>query len=194
MYEWNEKSTSWYDGDCFNFKSERLNETYVNFISKSCINGSYLYFYGESEKALPDGESAMVLSESLSNGTTFYYYANGTVEQYDSYWWVPSYPQWSDDVCEYTKYETYTWAVCKNASSIQIMDQIDMGNFTNSSIIDPYIISYEYTNTYYSMVWSNGTVEKHDYTFYYGKETTDYSRPQPGYLAEDDPKEDYYYS
>jgi hypothetical protein len=80
MYEWNEKSTSWYDGDCYNYKSERLNETYLNSMSKSCNNGSYLYFYSEpQDSSLPADESYLAFSESLSNGTTFYYYANGTV-------------------------------------------------------------------------------------------------------------------
>ena len=65
IYEFNEKSISWYDGDCYIYQSQRLNDSSVISISKSCNNGSYLFFYGEPKEALPAGESYLTFSENL---------------------------------------------------------------------------------------------------------------------------------
>jgi hypothetical protein len=65
------------------------------------------------------------------------------------------------------------------------MDPINYGNASDNFTVEPYVTSYEYTNTYYAISWSDGTVENHDYYNYYGNEGTDYSSPQPGYSAED---------
>ena len=121
-----------------------LNETYVIGQSLSCNNGTNIYYYGVPKEAVPAGESYLVSYEYCGNGTTFYRYANGTVEVYEHSWYTPTYPEWSDENCKYIKYETYTWANCNNGSSIQIMDTSYYINYT-----EPYIVYYEYTNTGY---------------------------------------------
>jgi hypothetical protein len=103
MYAYNQKYSGWFDGECHNYQNEWLNETYVEMLSRSCNNGSSVTFFGEPKYEIPDGESALSWYEYFSNGTSAYYYANGTVHFYDpwDYWQNSGYPHWKDEDCEY---------------------------------------------------------------------------------------------
>lgn len=93
-----------------------LNETYQNYLNVNCFNGSFLYYYGLPNYDLPDGESALVFQHSMSNGTVIYQYANGTVDTKDPYWWSGVLNTWYDSDCNYTQYQSGTWAYCNNNS------------------------------------------------------------------------------
>ena len=74
FYDFQEKATTWREGDCYYFKASNLDDTNELFRIGHCKNGSSLFYYGSnSARPFNAGE---VLTEVMKNGTKVTYIAD----------------------------------------------------------------------------------------------------------------------